>query len=271
MFRQQDATFHSALLTAQRELGAMELAIPTTSRQEAAARGGEQMAMEIDALRDGRNARSRGRKDWKTPAKKSTATRTTVCHLCSKLGHFAINCPKLKFAGQLLQRAGTPRSLALTYHPQGPPRRPTARAFGETRGTRRSPRKNFGSTVNRMDEMVAELSDLLGEATLAEQEEIFRRQEEEEDSEEEESASVRPHYGVVDAISDGQPAGQSVPIVELASSSAPSVSDSGRASRAPIPPPPTYPAAPEAEATSSSIQPGEWFSWADDVEDELFR
>ena len=161
MFRQQDTNFHTALLTAQKELGAMELAVPST-------RSGAPLGepMEIDALGSGRNNVTQRSRNWSQS--RGGGNKSTDCHLCGRPGHYAKECPKLRYAGKLLQQAGVP--LPVTY--QGPSRRPPARGSGRaTRGTRRPFRRPAGGRGRgRIDDLVAELGELIGAVNLSDSE-----------------------------------------------------------------------------------------------------
>ena len=135
-------------------------------------------------------------------------------------------------------------------------------------------RKSSGNRVNRIDEIVAEVSDMLGAATLAEEEELFRQREEEEQEEEDdteyEGAEDGPYYGPASTLSAGQ-SGQVQPIVEVASSTSRSESAADYISPEPGPSRLSHPATAPSATGTSNIQPGPRFSWVDDVEEsELF-
>ena len=117
--------------------------------------------------------------------------------------------------------------------------------------------------------MVEELSDMLGAATLAEEEEMICHEEEEEDDDysEDEGASERSHYGVADATSDVGTDGRPSSVRGSESASASVSAPQGPT----LPSVPSYPVPAQAEAGPSVPRPGPWFSWAEDVENELFR
>ena len=123
------------------------------------------------------------------------------------------------------------------------------------RGSRRPQRRVLGAHQRgRIDDLVAELGDLLGA--------VHFEDSDEESQSEQQGAVIEPREEV--ELSDGREEEQP-PKVELADSYSGQVPSGSAAGSIP-------PIIPVAEpARDNQARPDGWFSWADDVESDLFR